>query len=76
MKLLFTSTAAFLALAPYIVAQTTVPEWGQCGGISWSGPTVCADGLECICSGSPWYWNCLVPNTATPAPACPTSWYR
>ncbi|KDR71449.1 hypothetical protein GALMADRAFT_229442 [Galerina marginata CBS 339.88] len=77
MKLSFkaTASAALLTLAPYVLAQTTVPQWGQCGGIGWTGPTVCAAGFTCICSGSPWYWNCLVPNTAAPPPACPTSWY-
>jgi len=46
-----------------IVARSgdvTVPIYGQCGGLGWTGPTVCAAGLICnLCSA--YYWTCLVP---------------
>ncbi|KAH8597329.1 glycosyl hydrolase family 26-domain-containing protein [Bisporella sp. PMI_857] len=36
----------------------TQTKWGQCGGIGWTGPTVCAAGSTCTYSND-WYWQCL-----------------
>lgn len=37
-------------------AQTSAP-WGQCGGIGYTGPTVCSEGFTCLyftpCERSP-----------------------
>jgi len=33
-------------------------EWGQCGGIGWTGPTVCASPFTCQVS-NPYYSQCL-----------------
>ncbi|KAJ7021392.1 glycoside hydrolase, partial [Mycena alexandri] len=64
------STVLVLALA---IATTLAqsPVWGQCGGVSWTGPTTCATGSACV-QQSEWYSQCL-PGAATTAPAPPTS---
>ena len=36
----------------------TVPKYGQCGGIGWTGGTVCASGSSCQTNG-PYYSQCL-----------------
>jgi len=36
----------------------TVPQWGQCGGQGYTGPTVCASPYKCTYS-NPWYSQCL-----------------
>jgi len=36
----------------------TQSEWGQCGGIGWTGPTVCASGTTCNVL-NPYYSQCL-----------------
>ncbi|KAK7454015.1 hypothetical protein VKT23_011525 [Stygiomarasmius scandens] len=36
----------------------TVPQYGQCGGIGYSGPTQCASGSTCTVS-NPYYSQCL-----------------
>ncbi|MCJ1276260.1 hypothetical protein MMC21_004065 [Puttea exsequens] len=41
-------------------AFAAVPEWSQCGGKEYSGPTDCASGLACLCL-NPYYWQCLTP---------------
>jgi len=39
--------------------NVTVPEWGQCGGVGWTGPTICAAPSVCtVCST--YYWTCVV----------------
>jgi hypothetical protein len=40
--------------------------WGQCGGVSWTGPTTCVAGYECQFQ-SQWYSQC-VPSTTTRSP--------
>jgi acetylxylan esterase len=37
---------------------TTQVKWGQCGGIGYSGPTVCVAGTTCTYSNA-WYSQCL-----------------
>ncbi|KAK6344190.1 hypothetical protein TWF696_007831 [Orbilia brochopaga] len=36
----------------------TQTQWGQCGGVGWTGPTVCANGLICK-SLNAYYSQCL-----------------
>jgi mannan endo-1,4-beta-mannosidase len=36
----------------------TSPHWGQCAGIGYTGPTVCASPWKCTYS-NPWYSQCL-----------------
>lgn len=38
---------AVLSAALLASAQTSAP-WGQCGGINYTGPTVCSEGFECL----------------------------
>ncbi|KAI1349288.1 putative class III chitinase [Xylaria sp. FL0043] len=35
--------------------QTGVAQWGQCGGIGYTGPTVCASPYSCVATGP--YWS-------------------
>ncbi|THG99752.1 hypothetical protein EW026_g2669 [Hermanssonia centrifuga] len=64
MKSLFLSLAATLALSSPVFS---VAVWGQCGGIGYSGSTVCDAGSTCVVSNS-YYSQCL-PSTATVAPS-------
>ncbi|KAF9465670.1 hypothetical protein BDZ94DRAFT_1252858 [Collybia nuda] len=44
-----------------------VPEWGQCGGIGWTGPTTCLPGLNCFIRDN-YTYTCLrlaAPTTST-----------
>ncbi|KAH7024819.1 glycoside hydrolase family 18 protein [Microdochium trichocladiopsis] len=34
-----------------------VPQWGQCGGQGWTGPTVCQPPYTCV-AGSTWWSDC------------------
>lgn len=36
----------------------TAPQWGQCGGIGWTGPTQCVSGTTCTVVND-WYSQCL-----------------
>lgn len=36
-------------------STTGVAQWGQCGGIGYTGSTVCATGLKCVAGGA--YWS-------------------
>ncbi|THV02636.1 hypothetical protein K435DRAFT_836295 [Dendrothele bispora CBS 962.96] len=53
------------------IAQTA-PQWGQCGGIGWTGPTVCPSGWGCS-AVNPYYSQCLqgVGNTPPPSSTLP-----
>ncbi|KAJ7772277.1 glycoside hydrolase [Mycena metata] len=64
------STVLVLAL---VIVSTLAqsPIWGQCGGVSWTGPTSCATGSACV-EQSQYYSQCL-PGAATTTPAPPTS---
>nr|P0CT87.1 RecName: Full=4-O-methyl-glucuronoyl methylesterase 1; AltName: Full=Glucuronoyl esterase 1; Short=GE1; Flags: Precursor [Phanerochaete chrysosporium RP-78] len=60
--------AALAAVLPaYVNAQAQ--EWGQCGGIGWTGATTCVSGTVCTVL-NPYYSQCL-PGTATTAPPPP-----
>ncbi|KAI0769787.1 mannanase [Trametes elegans] len=54
-----------LALTPYSVLALA-PQWGQCGGIGWSGDTECASGSVCTVQNA-YYSQCL-PSAGAPAP--------
>ncbi|KAI0636064.1 endo-1,4-beta-xylanase C precursor [Trametes polyzona] len=64
------STAFSLLAAILPVALAQSPEWGQCGGIGWTGATTCVAGTVCTVQNA-YYSQCL-PGAAAPAPA-PTS---
>ena len=52
-------TATFSVLAaliPFALGQAQ--EWGQCGGIGWTGPTTCVSGTVCTVLNS-YYSQCL-----------------
>ncbi|KAF8603053.1 hypothetical protein BDV93DRAFT_607116 [Ceratobasidium sp. AG-I] len=53
--------AAFVALVPSSVLGVAI--YGQCGGIGWTGPTVCDSGTTCQVIND-YYYQCL-PGTAT-----------
>ena len=51
------ATFAVLAAAlPYVLGQSQ--EWGQCGGIGWTGATTCVAGTVCTVINS-YYSQCL-----------------
>lgn len=52
------------------LAAAQVPVYGQCGGIQYTGSTVCASGSYCTTQNA-WYYQC-VPGTA-PATGVPTT---
>ena len=51
--------AAALALVSGAFAQTTAPEYGQCGGIGWTGATTCPAGWTCSAEGDYYSQVCL-----------------
>jgi endo-1,4-beta-xylanase len=63
-----TSTATTLATSTIKTSTTgssatvsstaTAAQWGQCGGIGWTGPTVCASPYTCTASNQ-YYSQCL-----------------
>ncbi|KAI0057307.1 hypothetical protein BV25DRAFT_1920273 [Artomyces pyxidatus] len=58
-----TLLASLFALASSALAQSTAPQYGQCGGQSWTGATICPSGWSCTYS-NPYYSQCL-PGAAT-----------
>ncbi|KAF7289994.1 Glycoside hydrolase family 5 protein [Mycena kentingensis (nom. inval.)] len=63
-----------LVLAALLVgnAWAVVPEFGQCGGQSYSGDTVCATGLVCAVL-NPFFFQCLRPSQASTFTTVPFS---
>ncbi|KFY80673.1 hypothetical protein V499_00501 [Pseudogymnoascus sp. VKM F-103] len=66
--------SSFPVLALAGVAAAQVPIWGQCGGIGFSGSTVCVSGNTCVFVND-WYSQCqvgggsvAVPTTTATAP--------
>ena len=49
------STTTFPTAQPANAA--TVPKYGQCAGINYKGPTLCAAGSKCTYQ-NPWYSQC------------------
>ncbi|KAF8199076.1 CEL4b mannanase [Pholiota molesta] len=64
---LSTSLVALALSVNSVVA--TVPIYGQCGGINYTGDTACASGTTCQVLNA-YYYQCLAPSsTATTAPS-------
>jgi mannan endo-1,4-beta-mannosidase len=58
---------ALLSIITAASAQSTAPVYGQCGGIGWTGPTVCASGSACVVS-NPYYSQCIPGAASSTAP--------
>ncbi|CAL1709547.1 unnamed protein product [Somion occarium] len=67
----FVLAIAALSFVSSVAAQATAPEWGQCGGTGWTGPTACPEGWACTVS-NPYYSQCLQ-GAAPSAPSSPPS---
>ncbi|CAL1695114.1 unnamed protein product [Somion occarium] len=52
-----------LATVSAVLAQQT--EWGQCGGIGWTGPTSCVSGAACTKLND--YYSQCIPGAAAPS---------
>jgi len=63
--------ASTCLLAAGVSGQTTAPQWGQCGGIGWSGTTLCPSGWYCSVL-NPYFSQCLQ-GTATSVPTTTTT---
>ncbi|KAF9521780.1 carbohydrate-binding module family 1 protein [Crepidotus variabilis] len=63
---IYLSTIALSAVGS-VYAQSTAPQYGQCGGQGWSGATTCPSGWTCTASGQ-WYSQCLPGGSGTTAP--------
>ncbi|KAM5537225.1 hypothetical protein V8D89_009158 [Ganoderma adspersum] len=59
---LSTTLPLLAALLPYALAQSQ--EWGQCGGIGWTGATTCVSGTVCTHQND-YYSQCLPDGSAT-----------
>ncbi|KAJ7052802.1 carbohydrate-binding module family 1 protein [Mycena amicta] len=53
------------------VSAQTAPDWGQCGGQGWSGPTLCPAGWSCTVL-NPFFFQCLM-STTTATTTTPTT---
>ncbi|KAF7309220.1 Glycoside hydrolase family 3 protein [Mycena kentingensis (nom. inval.)] len=47
-----------------VAAQSQAPEWGQCGGTGWTGPTACVQGAECR-KLNDFFFQCVPSNIAS-----------
>ena len=56
MAKLSTTFSVLAALLPFALGQSQ--EWGQCGGIGWTGATTCVAGTVCTVINS-YYSQCL-----------------
>lgn len=60
---------SIITLASILKRTTAVAVWGQCGGIGYTGSTVCDSGSTCTVLNA-YYYQCLpssnVPTTSTP----------
>ncbi|CAE6433080.1 unnamed protein product [Rhizoctonia solani] len=62
-----------LAVVSYATAQQTVGPWGICGGIGWTGGTVCSEGQYCH-EWNPWDATCIpIPTTTSTSQPSPTA---
>ncbi|KAH9894814.1 hypothetical protein C8Q73DRAFT_645382 [Cubamyces lactineus] len=68
---LFTAVQLSVALAFLGSAHAQSAEWGQCGGIGWTGATTCVSGTVCTVI-NPYYSQCL-PGSASSTPSTPTT---
>ncbi|KAI1279860.1 putative endochitinase CHI2 [Xylaria sp. FL0933] len=48
-------TSTKTTTSPTSTATGTVPQWGQCGGIGYTGPTKCVSPYTCVATGP--YWS-------------------
>ncbi|KAF5390526.1 hypothetical protein D9757_002608 [Collybiopsis confluens] len=83
MGLLLVLYAAIL-VSVHVGAQSTSSQYGQCGGIGWTGATLCPSGWSCNVI-NPYFFQCLpggattTPNggggggSSTPSSSAPTS---
>ncbi|PVF96642.1 putative cellulase precursor [Serendipita vermifera] len=55
---------ALIGLATFVQSALAVAEWGQCGGLTYTGSTTCDAGLTCVYSND-WYSQCLRVSTTT-----------
>ncbi|KAG8923506.1 hypothetical protein FRC02_011097 [Tulasnella sp. 418] len=53
-------------------AQSTAGPWGQCGGMNWTGPTVCQSGWTCVYL-NPYHSQCLQVSTTIGSTTSTTS---
>jgi endo-1,4-beta-xylanase len=53
-----TTTKASTTTSATPTSTAVAAHWGQCGGIGWTGPTVCASPYTCKYSND-WYSQCL-----------------
>ncbi|KAL2257374.1 hypothetical protein VTK26DRAFT_259 [Humicola hyalothermophila] len=53
-------------------AQERQNLWGQCGGMGWTGPTLCVDGAYCH-QQNQWYHQCIPGSDPSTPPAPPTT---
>ncbi|KAL4739337.1 glycoside hydrolase superfamily [Aspergillus similis] len=53
-----TATATTTTTSATTTSTATAAHWGQCGGINWTGPTVCASPWTCTYVNA-WYSQCL-----------------
>ncbi|EIW62600.1 alpha/beta-hydrolase [Trametes versicolor FP-101664 SS1] len=60
----FARTLSFVALAGLVAGQAA--EWGQCGGIGFTGATTCVAGTTCVTLNA--YYSQCQPGAAAPAP--------
>ncbi|KAJ3756809.1 hypothetical protein EV360DRAFT_84623 [Lentinula raphanica] len=54
-----TSTPTTTISTPSSTPTATVPEYGQCGGTGYTGPTTCASPFTCTAISPPYYYQCL-----------------
>ncbi|TFL04121.1 carbohydrate-binding module family 1 protein [Pterulicium gracile] len=54
----FAALAALLVFSKLASAQSTASQYGQCGGIGWSGATLCPSGWSCN-KVNDYYFQCL-----------------
>jgi chitinase len=52
-----TTTATATTTSPPAPTGTLVPQWGQCGGQGWTGPTQCQPPYKCVYGGQ-WWSSC------------------
>ncbi|KAL5511374.1 CEL3_2 [Sanghuangporus vaninii] len=66
----FAALASLVSLVPLVVSQAQ--EWGQCGGIGWTGPTTCVSGTSCV-EQNEYYSQCLPGAQVPTTTAAPTT---
>jgi len=67
----FKALSALVALTAALSATAQAPQWGQCGGVSWTGPTTCTAGW--VCTESSIYYSQCLQGTGTTTPVATTT---